>query len=271
MINITSGQNPMVREVRSLKNPKGRQETGLFFVEGTRIFEEAVNSDLEIEYVVISEKFSETPGYENALSLIKDGCKVYGVTDKLFDEMSDTETPQGILAVLRLRRPSVDEINDRNGLYIFLDEIRDPGNMGTIIRTADAAGFTGVIVSKGCTDVYNPKVLRSTMGSIFHIPVYFCGTDETADGLRHLRQIGIKILASHLEGSLSIFDTDLTKGTVIIIGSEAAGIGEASKNEADVLVSIPMEGRAESLNASVAAGIMMFEAVRQRVSNGIHT
>ncbi|NTV89170.1 MAG: RNA methyltransferase [Clostridiales bacterium] len=264
MINITSAQNQLVKEVKSLKNSRDRQEKGLFFIEGTKSFGEALNSGAEIQYVVISDGLLEAFGCDNALWLSRVKGEVYCVPDKLFESISDTESPQGILAVLKNEKKFVSEIQNKNGLYMILDEVRDPGNLGTIIRTADAAGFSGVIVSKGCADIYNPKVLRATMGSIFHIPIYHCGEDELSGALKHLENMGIMLLASHLEGSKSIYDMDLTKGTAIIVGNEASGISETAVKAAAYLVSIPMAGRAESLNAAVAAGIMMFEAVRQR-------
>jgi TrmH family RNA methyltransferase len=265
MMNITSGQNPIIKEVKALKNSKGRQEKGLFFVEGTRIFEEAVDSGADVKYVVVSDNFINSPVFSKVSEKFGKHLKIYGLSDKMFNELSDTETPQGILAVITGVRRTVEEITDGRGLYVLLDEIRDPGNTGTIIRTADAAGFAGVIVSKGCVDVYNPKVLRSTMGSVFHIPIYQCGQEGMDTVLRRLKMLGIRVLASHLDGSASIFDADLKEGTLLVIGSEAAGISEASRREADQLVRIPMPGRAESLNASVAAGIMIYEAVRQRI------
>lgn len=135
--------------------------------------------------------------------------------------------------------------------------------MGTIIRTADAAGMTGVIVSKGCVDVYNPKVLRSTMGSIFHIPI--CQSQDIFETMDRMKKRGIKICAAHLEGSCDYFDLEYKNNIAIVIGNEANGISEEVKNFADILVRIPMPGRAESLNASVAAGILMYEILRKNI------
>jgi len=268
MTEITSPHNHIVKEVRSLKTSKGRQEKGLFFIEGTRIFEEALKSEEKIKYAVVSDSFVKSPSFDKTIGDYVKTLKIYVVPDRLFRDMADTDTPQGIMAVLPVKKRGINEITDKTGLYVFLDEIRDPGNMGTIIRTADAAGFSGVIVTKGCADVYNPKVIRSTMGSVFHLPVYFC-TGEPSEAFSHLKNLGIRILASSLEGGASIFETDMTGGTAIVIGNEAFGISLSSRAAADGLVFIPMEGNAESLNASVAAGIMMFEAVRQRKAQKI--
>jgi TrmH family RNA methyltransferase len=163
--------------------------------------------------------------------------------------------------VLELKRVQLGETDIGDGLLVLLDNIRDPGNMGTIIRTADAAGCAGVVVSDGCADIYNPKVLRSTMGSIFHLPV--CHGGSITEMMQLIKQRGFLLCASHLEGSVSIYEADLSGNTALIIGSEAEGISGETAAKADLLVKIPMAGRAESLNASVAAGIMMFEAMRQ--------
>lgn len=209
-------------------------------------------------------------GDKSAEGLLKQaqstGVECYQLPDTLFGSVSDTRTPQGILAVLKLERKRLEDANPDGGLLVMLDNIKDPGNMGTIIRTADAAGCSGVIVPDGCVDVYNPKVLRSTMGSIFHIPVYHCG--NISEAILRIRNGGYKVFASHLEGAASIYETDLRGPVALVIGSEAEGVGKATVRAADALVKIPMEGRAESLNASIAAGVMIFEAMRQRTCNG---
>jgi TrmH family RNA methyltransferase len=265
MISITSAKNPLVKEIKSLKDSKGRHEKLLYFVEGVRLFEEAAKAGAEISYVAVSDDFASSQGYKRVAGLLNAGnYKMYHLPKNLFDGISDTDTPQGILAVIKLQKRPVSSVKDGEGLYIYLDEIRDPGNMGTIIRTADAAGFSGVIASKRCVDVYSPKVLRSTMGSVFHIPIYLCEDMETADAIGHLKSIGLKIYTAHVEGGHSVFDIDLTGRAVVVIGNEAFGAGRSAIEGADALVHIPMPGRAESINASVAAGIIMYESVRQR-------
>lgn len=264
MIEITSSQNPLIREVRSLKNRKDREDKGLFFIEGARIVEEAVASGAILAYAVAAESFllGET-GHSTLGKIDEAGVKCYTVPDSLFDTLGDTRTPQGILAVAGITTPELSDAGFAGGLFVILDNVRDPGNMGTIIRTADAAGFTGVIVTEGCVDVYNPKVLRSTMGSVFHIPVYF--RDDIVEIIRLLQSKGVRVVASHLSGGCSIYEADMTMPTALVIGSEAEGISAQAAAAADQLVRIPMPGKAESLNASIAAGIMMYEAVRQRI------
>jgi len=264
MIRVTSSKNQIIKEVRALKNKSEREERGLYFIEGVRFVSEAVREQIDIRYFVLSESFStssENSGLLSAISNLPATC--YVVPDNLFDSISDTKTPQGVLAVLGLSRNKLEGAKLPEGLLVILDSIQDPGNMGTIIRTADAAGCAGVIVPEGCVDVFNPKVLRSTMGSLFHVPVYFAGSLNYA--LNTAREQGFLICASYLEGSVSIYETDLSGNAALIIGSEAHGISEESRRMADVLIRIPMQGRAESLNASIAAGIMIFEAMRQRI------
>lgn len=267
MNQIISPQNPVIKNIKSLKIRKAREEKGLFYVEGLRIVEEAMDEGADIQQILVAESFlsaTQSKDIQKRLDVL-DATK-YQVPDKVFKELTDTEAPQGILAVMRIKRYELADVITESGYYILLDSIRDPGNMGTIIRTADAAGFSGVIATKGCVDIYNPKVLRSTMGSIFHIPIIQC--DETLKVIDILKSKGIKVYASHLEGSRNIFEVEINAGTALVIGSEAEGISNDVAASADELVRIPMPGRAESLNASVAAGIMIFEAVRQSTGNG---
>jgi TrmH family RNA methyltransferase len=263
MLVISSSQNQTIKEIKSLKSRKGREENCLFVVEGLRISREAIAEKAGIKYLVMSESFI---GAEDACMLKAEiesaEIKYYIVIDKLFKEIADTENPQGVLAVIGMNQPSLDEADLKESLIIMLDSVRDPGNMGTIIRTADAAGFSGVILTKGCVDVYNPKVIRSTMGSIFHIPVYQCA--DTADAIDLLKSRGVTVYVSHLEGSQSIYDSVLAAPLALVIGSEAKGVSRETALKADRLVRIPMPGRAESLNASVAASIMIYEAVRRK-------
>lgn len=264
MVCITSSHNQIVKEIRLLKDRHEREEKGLYFVEGVRIVEEALKDDAGIAYTVMTEEFAAGGNGKLAAILEENGLRTYLLPDRLFKEISDTGTPQGILAVMRLDRPDIGRAFLKGGLIVILDSIRDPGNMGAIIRTADAAGFEGVIVSEGCVDVYNPKVLRSTMGSIFHTPVY--NARSASEAIIAARSEGFKVFASHLDGGLSIYDADLSAPAALVVGSEAEGVSAGAARLTDCLLKIPMPGRAESLNASVAAGIVMFEAVRQKTA-----
>ena len=265
---ISSSKNSIIKETKSLKLRKNREELGLFFIEGLRMAEEAIKENAHIVRILMSDRFAEGVAADSILKWSdKVGCQTIVVPDKLFEEISDTKTPQGILMVAETRFYEIDEVLGNSNYLLVIDSIQDPGNLGTIIRTADAAGFTGVIVSKGCVDAYNPKVLRSTMGSIFRMPV--CFTHSLEDALEKIRLKGISIYASHLDAKVSCYEIDMTNNIAIIIGNEANGVGSEILPYADRLIKIPMYGRTESLNASIAAGILIYECVRQRIANDL--
>ncbi len=261
---ITSANNNMVKEVKSLKQKKNREEKGRFFIEGLRFVSEALEESWQIETIILSDSFCLNESNKQLISLISDRkFNCYTVTDKIFGELSETSTPQGILAVMQTKMFEISDIIKAGSFMVILDSIQDPGNLGTIIRTADAAGAGGILMSKGCVELFNPKVLRSTMGSVFHLPIVVdCDLSES---IQTLKEYGIKAYAAHLSGELSYFECNLRENCAIIVGNEANGISDDVANIADVLVKIPMPGKAESLNASVAAGILMYEAVRQRI------
>ena len=261
---VTSRENAYIKELKSLKDKKHRDDKGLFFIEGLRFVEEALKEEIKISRIFVSESFcSGQTERDDAGMLDACGCDVFMLPDRLFKEVADTEAPQGILAVIPKMDQNIESVFKDNSLIVLLDSIQDPGNLGTIIRTADAAGATGVVLSKGCVDVYNPKVLRSTMGSVFHIPVY--SSRNFIQTIRYIKSKGIKVFAAYPDGASSCFDADMTKGTAILIGNEANGISPEAASESDELVKIPMQGRAESLNASIASAVFLFEAVRQRM------
>lgn len=268
MIRLTGSRNSIVKEVRSLKSKSARTEKKLYFIEGARFIAEALKENIDICYIVVSETFASAGGSSELLEQINHGrFDCYLLTDGLFESISDTQNPQGILAVLSQEKKQLRDSSIADGLMVVLDAVKDPGNMGTIIRTADAAGCTGVIIPDGCVDIYNPKVLRATMGSVFHVPIYHCAGMTEAIGFS--KQKGFLICASHLEGAVSIYQADLSGNVALVIGSEAEGISDETIRNADLLIRIPMAGRAESLNASAAAAVMMFEAMRQRESKNI--
>ena len=242
---IESSQNKIIKEINSLKQKKYREQKGLFIVEGERLISEA-----EPVYVLAREDYKgDLSGYE----------RVYTARSDIFDKISDTVSPQGIMGVCRIPEYDINDMKNA-GFVVLLDRVADPGNLGTIIRTADAAGADAVVLSEGCADPYNLKTIRSTMGSVFHLPVY-----RNVDLIEFLKNTDIKTLAAHLKGKKSCFEADMTGRIGIIIGNEANGISDEVSSLATELVIIPMPGRAESMNAAVAAGIMIYEAVRQRI------
>jgi len=243
MDRITSVKNPTVQRLRSLKDRKGRVETGLFLVEGVVMIEEAKKCGL-----VMREMLSEEP---------KDGA--IWVTREVMQAVCDTKSPQGVCAAFEMPDRSRAPLGDR---LVALDGVQDPGNVGTILRTADAAGLTGALLGDGCADAYSPKVMRSAMGSGFRLP--FIAVSPLSETLRTLKEAGYAIYVSSLQGEDFYSRRRPENGKfVLVIGSEAHGVSEEVASTATDLVKLPMRGGAESLNAAVAAGIMMYEIMRE--------
>ena len=250
---IESNQNKIIKEVNSLKAKKERDKTGLFILEGKRLVDEIPNS-WEIKYLLKAESYSEHINFEN----------VYTVKDSLFEKISETVNPQGILAVCHIKEFDVTNVDYSNSpFFVVLENVTDPGNMGTLIRTADAAGADGIFLSKGCVDIYNPKVIRATMGSIFHLPIY--RNLNLMDLMEDFKNNNVKTLAAHLKGTSTPYKVDMTTACAVIIGNEANGLSDEISEMASDLVKIPMPGKAESMNAGIAGGILIYEAVRQRI------
>lgn len=252
---ISSTKNEQVKEVIELKKKsKARDGQGLFVVEGVRMFSELPED--RVERIFVSESFS---GGE----WISSG-KTVTVSDQVFRAMSDTQTPQGVLALVRQYEYTVGEIINRPGAahLMILENLQDPGNLGTILRAGEGAGITGVIMSRDTVDIYNPKVIRSTMGSVFRVP--FVYVDDLRETARTLKENGIRLYAAHLSGRNNYEQEDYTGNTGFLVGNEGNGLSGGLAQEADAWVKIPMAGQVESLNAAVAASILMFEAARQR-------
>ncbi len=249
MINrITSRDNKLLKTARSLHKKKGREQTGLYFAEGVRLVSEALLFIKDkIEFILLSES------YFAKNSEIADDTEVYVIPDKLFDDICETQTPQGIAAVIHMENMEKLNFSDTEYLLI-LDGVSEPGNMGTIIRTAEAAGIDAVILMDGCADIYNSKVVRSAMGSLFRMK--FLKGD--LDIISNLKQDGFFIVATALENSEPIERVELQKKRAIVIGNEARGVSRDMLHIADRTVRIDMQGEVESLNAAVAAGIAMY-------------
>ncbi|KAJ50756.1 TrmH family RNA methyltransferase [Clostridium tetanomorphum] len=255
---ISSKDNSTIKEVRKLKEKKYRKELNKFLVEGFRFVGEALDSQFNVSKIFLCDNSLDRYESFHIKDKINENTKVYLLNEKVFKIICSTDTPQGIVAIVDNR--SLD-IQDKKGFYVLVDKIQDPGNMGTIIRTSHAAGALGIIMTRGTVDVYNEKTLRSTMGSIFHIPVV---EDDNFQILNSLINKGFKILASSLQSDKNFYDLNLKESKVIIsIGNEGNGISDEIYNMAHQTFKIPMPGGAESLNAAVAASIIMFEVVRQ--------
>ena len=256
MIRIESTSNSIFKQTKKLLSPSNRRKTGMFLIEGERIVKDAISLGAQMEYILISDT------YQKSTDCNFDGQRVYILSDKLFDELKSTVNTQGILAVSKYTDTSPEDIDYSKGLYLYLDSVTDPGNMGTIIRTAEGAGVDAVFMSKDCVDIYNPKTIRSTMGSIYRMP--FIYIEEIVFLLDEFRKKGIKSYAAHLDGENSYDKEDYRKGTAILIGNEGNGLTDETAGLADTYIRIPMEGKLESLNAAVAAAILMYEVHRQR-------
>jgi TrmH family RNA methyltransferase len=237
-----------------LEKRKVREKEGKFVVEGERLIREAQD---RIHYLIYCEKLPIVGWAEGK------GIPAYKVSRKVFELLTSVETPQGALAVVRKPEyPLKDVFRTRNPLVVYCIEIQDPGNLGAIIRSADAVGAAGVLLSKGTVDLYNQKVVRSTMGSLFHLPVLEAGTVE--EGIKILKDQGIKLLATDPGSKKDYWEADFKGPTAVLVGNEGAGLAGSILNECDEVIKIPMPGKAESLNAALATSIILYEALRQR-------
>lgn len=270
---ITSTKNPVIRAAAELKHKKLRESAGAFLIEGIKMTEEALKAGARVKTLFISEKaFKAGAGLPPSLRSLENhwDCRIYLISENVLSRITDTETPQGMAAVVEtgaggmLLHPeeqgSLRSKHD-DGIGIFLEALQDPGNVGTIIRTADAAGACCVYLDEACADLFNPKTLRSSMGSVFHVP---CGRVTGKTVVAEIKENGSKVIAATPYGDSAYYDTDMTGSFLLMIGNESAGLSTASVDMADVTIRIPMPGQAESLNASAAAAVILFEAVRQR-------
>ena len=251
---ISSASNQIIKDIKQLKNKSKRLETGKYIAEGENVVKEAiVYKSNEIESIFVTEKFV---GNVDSSSF-----NVYLVPDYIMQGISDTKSPQGILAVMKMHQS--DFLEEACETVVYLDNVADPGNVGTIIRTADAAGIDMVILSPECADAYSSKVIRATMGSCFHINII-----KEAGYLQHLKlllQNGYNAIAGSLQATKSHYDTDLKSKSVICLGNEAHGLSDELMNlQGIVPVKIPIVGKAESLNVAIAGAVLMYEALRQR-------
>ncbi len=249
---ISSVSNPKIKNVRELlERPRARKKAGAFVIEGIRIFNETP-CEL-IREVFLSETFHGlNPEIRGEL-----------VSDEVFKKLSDTKTPQGIMAVVKQPEHDTEELLNRGkALFLVLDGIQDPGNLGTMIRTAEAAGASAVIMSPDTADIYSPKVVRATMGSIYRLPCIY--STDLAATISLMKKKGVSFYAADLSGNEYFHETDYEEKSAVIIGNEGNGISGEILALSDIRVKIPMEGQTESLNAAVAAALMMYAYTTQK-------
>ena len=258
---ITGLQNPVVKAAAELKQKKYRQQQGLFLAEGLRTVEEAVRYGAvqSIFYTAIEDERTRAVLEEAAAKQVKLIC----VSEAVLKKIADTETPQGVIAVCEMGKFSVEDLLATGQMLLVLDRVGDPGNIGTMLRTADAAGLGGLVLLKGSADICAPKTVRASMGSLFHLPVV-SGVSE-AELVSSARKAGYELLVTCLDGADNLYKADLRGRLAFVMGNEANGVTDSLLEAADKRVFIPMQGRAESLNVAMAAGVVMFEALRQRL------
>lgn len=264
---ITSTNNPQVKQISALlKKAKERREKKAFVVEGTKMVAEAPAEWLCSIYV--SESYEKNPENQILLKELRGKCNENNagfevVSDSVFKSVSDTQTPQGIMAVVSMPEYHFEQLlcGEHTHLLI-LESIQDPGNLGTMVRTGEGAGITGIIMNKTTVDLFNPKTIRSTMGSIYRVPFFL--TDDLPAVLEKLKENQVSLYAAHLKGQNSYDEEDYTKPTGFLIGNEGNGLSDEIANLADTYIRIPMEGKVESLNAAISATLLMYEANRQR-------
>lgn len=261
---ISSLQNTFVKQASSLKQKKYRDREGVFIAEGVRIIEDIalVGGVIRICFYDVEAVSSRM---EELLGSLSDETRVLAVTSAVYRKITTTEEPQGILAIVEQKKWSFDDIGDGTVHLAVLDRVQDPGNIGTIIRTAEAAGWDGILVLSGSADIYAPKVVRSTMGTMLHLPVVRGLSEE--DLLDFVEKRNIRLYATSVVESKTYDACDFTKSAAVVFGNEGAGVSDTLLARADERMHIPLFGRVESLNVAAAAAVICFEGARQRQSS----
>lgn len=258
---IESTANAAYKNCLKLQKKSERDESGFFIVEGEKFVKE-LDSSWFVDKYILSESYAGSHNTES----FEQRSDTLIFADKLYEKVSETVNPQGILAIAKKKQMNLNDFRvSERSFYLYLENINDPGNLGTIIRTADAVGASGIFISDCSVDVYNPKTLRASAGSVFHLPIV---TEISFDEARaFLLKNGVNIYAAHLKGEKTHFNIDLVNPFCLVIGNEANGITDKSAAACDELLKIPIIGRAESLNAAIAASVILYEAVRVRINN----
>lgn len=261
---ITSSSNPRMKQIVQLnKKSKTRYEQRVFVVEGIKMCMETPRKQIQAMYV--SESFLMD---EENQALIRD-YPYEVVSDSVFSQISDTKTPQGILCLVKMMEYTLEDLLGQIPHLLILESIQDPGNLGTMMRTGEGAGITGVVMNKTTVDIFHPKTIRSTMGSLFRVPFYI--TENLAETIDTLKARGISLYAAHLDGKMSYDVPDYTTPCGFLVGNEGNGLSREIAAMADAYIRIPMEGKVESLNAAVASALLMYEVKRKREAARVNT
>ena len=251
---ITSVQNPRVKAVVALQQKSAeRRRTGLFVVEGKRELEHCVETGLEVEEIFVCREIAGE---------MEEQANMWEVTKEVYEKMAYRGSTEGVMAVVKSKERRLEDLQlSENPLIVVVERVEKPGNLGAILRSADAAGADAVVVCDALTDLWNPNLIRSSIGAVFTVPCVVCSSEEC---IAYLKEHGIQILTAQLQDSRLYYDTDMRCGTAIVMGTEATGLTEVWRQAADAHIRIPMLGQLDSLNVSVSAAILLFEAVRQR-------
>lgn len=261
MQTITSKDNELIKHIRKLKDKKYRDESNEYVVEGVKLVEEAVKENAKIKQIIVCEDTTRTYEIPTHIMLEIAKYECISVSDKIFNIITQVTNPQGIMAIIEKNAQNA-KIDYTQDIIVVLDDVQDPGNLGTILRTVDSIGLNQIIVSKGTADAFNSKVVRSTMGAIFRINII--QSDDLVATIKEIKKHKFKVIATSLQTNDSIYDIAYKK-SAIIIGNEANGVSQEVMETADKKVKIPMLGKTESLNAAVATGVMLYEYVRQKL------
>ena len=261
MQTITSKDNELIKHIRKLKDKKYRDESNEYVVEGVKLVEEAVKENAKIKQIIVCEDTTRTYEIPTHIMLEIAKYECISVSDKIFNIITQVTNPQGIMAIIEKNAQNA-KIDYTQDIIVVLDDVQDPGNLGTILRTVDSIGLNQIIVSKGTADAFNSKVVRSTMGAIFRIKII--EVENLAQAIKEMRKHHFKLMVTSLQTKNSIYDIDFYK-KILVIGNEANGVSKEIQDFADYKVKIPMLGKTESLNASVATGIMIYEYVRGKL------
>lgn len=260
---ITSAQNPKIKTLLELQEKsKARKREGLFVVEGQRELLHCIEAGYKTHTVFVCMDILSENGLAEIADAVGDGCGIFEIPKHLYEKVAYRGSTEGVIAELKCRTHNLESLDlPENPVVVVLESVEKPGNLGAILRSADASGVDAVIVCDPLTDLYNPNLIRSSIGGIFTVPTATASSEET---IKWLKDKGIKIYTAQLQDSEWYYDTDMTKGTAIVMGTEATGLTDVWRKAADAHIKIPMLGKLDSLNVSVSAAILMYEAVRQR-------
>ncbi|MCY4129642.1 MAG: hypothetical protein OXG15_10455 [Gammaproteobacteria bacterium] len=263
-LHLTSRRNPVVRQARDLKKRRFRNDSQLFRIEGHREIKRALEAGIEFEYVVYCDAISRFTQSESTLTRIESqsDATLYASSVNVFANLSQWQNPDGLLVIAKQQKKALTDIRaDTNDVFLVIDGVEKPGNLGSMFRTADATGCSGILISDPVVDLFNPNVIRASLGTVFAMP---CAIAESTDVVRWLRENQLNIVCSSPQGSRSFLEAPLGSGCAIVIGSEKDGLSDTWFEACDEVVSLPKEGFADSMNAAMAANALLFESYRQR-------